>query len=290
MQIFGGEDVSQPNISDITPTLSLSITQSVPLLLDAIALGELALAHLINSEAENIQIILGTVVGAISLSPAVLSVTELLEVDKSVRTTLQGAIKKEMLLEFDFENVINLIQTVTPVTPPQCPLTFGKSKGFWSSNNGHAILDPDNDGDIDPGPVTLGMTGSTLYRGVTVSLISDSDAILLNKYCTLTGSNCTNLSDDLQSSQLEALMAQALGLTYNIGYIPCYSGQTVSSLGCASFLVPIPGLPPDATVNQVLAKANSLIANSQSNSPNPTSKDEATSMTALLNCLNTEDT
>ncbi len=293
MQIFGGEDVSQPNISDITPTLSLSITQSVPLLLDAIALEEVALAHLINSEAEKSQILLGTTVGAISVSPSVVSVTDLLEVDKSVRTTLQGAIKKEILLEFDFENVMNLLQTVTP---GPCPLTHGKTIGFWGNNNGNAILDPDGDGDIDPAPVTIGEIGQNL-RGVIVATITVSNTILPSgpppghgpDYCSLEPGGTCQTSDSLNQGTLEILMAQTLALSYNIRYITCYTGQTVSALGCASLLNPILGLPPSATVNDVLAVANFLIGHSLPTSPAPqTTQAEAGAMNALLGCLNEE--
>ncbi|MFF2448923.1 hypothetical protein ACFVSW_17720 [Neobacillus sp. NPDC058068] len=117
--------MSNPNIGNITPTISLSVGQTVPLLLASIALEELALAHLVNAEAEKLQLVLGTLTptGA-TLSPATVSLTNLLTLNASVQRTLRDVIKKEMLLEFKFENILDLI-ALTPglvgPTPLACP-------------------------------------------------------------------------------------------------------------------------------------------------------------------------
>ncbi|MFJ5716053.1 hypothetical protein [Neobacillus sp. NPDC093127] len=114
--------MSNPNIPNITPTISLSIAQTVPLLLSSIALEELALAHLLNSEAEKLQLVLGTLTPTrTTFSPATVSLSNLLAVDTSVQRTLRDVIKKEMLLEFKFENVLDLIPFAVP---PFSPVTF----------------------------------------------------------------------------------------------------------------------------------------------------------------------
>ncbi|WP_223069556.1 hypothetical protein [Paenibacillus caui] len=105
--------MSQPNIPNITPTISITPGQTIPLLLASVALEELALAHIINAEAEKIQFVLGTLSTDIKLSPSVVSLSNLLDLDKSVQRTLRDVIKKEMLLEFKFENILDLID-VTP--------------------------------------------------------------------------------------------------------------------------------------------------------------------------------
>ncbi|WP_421155730.1 hypothetical protein [Peribacillus simplex] len=107
--------LSFPNIPNITPTISVTVEQTIPLLLSSIALEELALAHIINAEAEKLQFVLGTLPTGTALSPAVVSLAELLAVDSSVQRTLRDVIKKEMLLEFKFENVLDLIGTLPPV-------------------------------------------------------------------------------------------------------------------------------------------------------------------------------
>ncbi|MFF2290406.1 hypothetical protein [Peribacillus butanolivorans] len=108
--------MSFPNIPNITPTISVTTAQTIPLLLSSIALEELALAHIMNAEAEKLQFVLGTLPTGTALSPAVVSLAELFAVDSSVQRTLRDVIKKEMLLEFKFENVLDLLETIAP--PP----------------------------------------------------------------------------------------------------------------------------------------------------------------------------
>ena len=116
--------MSQASFPSITPTISLSLTQSIPLLLDSIALEELALAHLVNAEAENIQFTLGQLTTGVTLTPSAVSISDLLRVNSSVNRTLRRAIEKEMILEFKFENVLNLLPFV-PVTPTPPATTCG---------------------------------------------------------------------------------------------------------------------------------------------------------------------
>ncbi|MDT9027822.1 hypothetical protein [Rossellomorea yichunensis] len=103
--------MSQASIPNITPIINLTIGQTVPLLLSSIALEELALAHLINAEAEKIQFVLGTLEGTQHLCSDHISLKDLLKVNHSVQRTLQGAIKKEMLLQFKLENILDTLVT-----------------------------------------------------------------------------------------------------------------------------------------------------------------------------------
>ncbi|WP_353957737.1 hypothetical protein [Peribacillus sp. NJ4] len=166
--------MSFPNIPNITPTISVTVEQTIPLLLSSIALEELALAHIINAEAEKLQFVLGTLPTGTALSPAVVSLAELFAVDSSVQRTLRDVIKKEMLLEFKFENVLDLIGTLPPVistflfvsnrddntvaifdisTPPN-PLFVTK----FSSVDSPGVLNGPTGG-----PTGLAITGTTLY-------------------------------------------------------------------------------------------------------------------------------
>ncbi|MGG1399773.1 hypothetical protein ABE288_18440 [Bacillus salipaludis] len=105
--------MSQANISNITPTISLSTAQTIPLLLASVALEELALAHIINAEAEKLQFVLGTLGTTRAFTPNTVTLSNLLSIDASVQRTLRDVIKKEMLLEFKFENILDLI-AITP--------------------------------------------------------------------------------------------------------------------------------------------------------------------------------
>ncbi|WP_128896303.1 hypothetical protein [Longirhabdus pacifica] len=96
--------MSQANIPNITPIISISVEQTVPLLLASIALEELALAHIVNAEAEKIQFALKLLEDHKDPKEAVQTT---LVVNESVRRTLRDVIKKELLLEFKLENIIN---------------------------------------------------------------------------------------------------------------------------------------------------------------------------------------
>lgn len=102
--------MSQPNIPNITPTISIDRDDVINLLLASIALEELGLAHIINAEAEKIQYVLGTIPG---LSPAA-TLDQILAVNDSVEDMLDLVIKKELLLTSKLKEVINSI----PPTPP----------------------------------------------------------------------------------------------------------------------------------------------------------------------------
>ncbi|PEA86359.1 hypothetical protein CON71_30415, partial [Bacillus thuringiensis] len=58
--------MSQANIPNITPTVSLTREESVNLILSSIALQELGLAHIINAEGEKIQYALGLLTQSLS--------------------------------------------------------------------------------------------------------------------------------------------------------------------------------------------------------------------------------
>lgn len=91
--------MSMPNIPNISPEIDIDICDVVKLLLSSIALEELGLAHIINAEGEKVQEVLGN-------HPCF---DEIIEIDKNVNKTLQNVIKKEMLLQFKLENVLDLI-------------------------------------------------------------------------------------------------------------------------------------------------------------------------------------
>jgi hypothetical protein len=115
--------MSFPLFPSLTPTISLSLAQTTPLLLGTIAVEELAIAHLINAEAEKTQFVLGTLtpttvslsVGGSSTTPLV-AIHDLLNVNRSVRRTLQDVIKKEMLLQFKFDHVFDLLAATAAST------------------------------------------------------------------------------------------------------------------------------------------------------------------------------
>jgi len=97
--------MSFPNIPNFTPNISIDRNDVINLLLASIALEEIALSHIINSEGEKIQYVLRTLPG---LTPAA-TLEEILEVNDSVRDTLAMTIKKELLLDNKLKQILDLI-------------------------------------------------------------------------------------------------------------------------------------------------------------------------------------
>ncbi|MEK3785522.1 MULTISPECIES: hypothetical protein [Paenibacillus] len=97
--------MSQPNIPNINPNITLTRDEAINLLLASIAMEELGLGHVINAEAEKIQYAVGTLPGL--TIPATIS--ELLIINKSVQSTLQETIKKELLLDSKLKTVLKVL-------------------------------------------------------------------------------------------------------------------------------------------------------------------------------------
>jgi hypothetical protein len=93
--------MGMPNIPDIKPKIEISMEETITLLLASIALEELSLAHIMNAEAEKIQ--------EVVKNPNCNKLNDLLCIDKSVEKIMRDVIKKEMLLEFKFENILELM-------------------------------------------------------------------------------------------------------------------------------------------------------------------------------------
>jgi hypothetical protein len=93
--------MSMPTIPDIKPVIEISFEETIRLLLASIALEELSLAHIMNAEAEKIQEVIKCSDGN--------KLFDLVCIDKSVERVLRDVIKKEILLEFKFENIRDLL-------------------------------------------------------------------------------------------------------------------------------------------------------------------------------------
>jgi hypothetical protein len=173
--------------------------------------------------------------------------------------------------------------------------------GFWANENGHAVLDQNHDGKLDTAvTIGAGAVGLRSGRSFAVTTIAQSDKIELVHACdsgqpvifTCTGTRSgQGVSGDLQTGTLSTLAGQTLASTYNIQRSRGYSGQTVNGLSCTGYLTSsltaaTVGLSGASTVDQVLAAANRLIANSAVGGS--TSQAQAGPMNSLLGCLNRE--
>lgn len=100
--------MSFPNIPDVTPAININRNDVINLLLASIAFEELGLSHIVNSEAEKIQYVLGTLEGQTATEPS--TVSDLLKINTSVNGTLRNVIKNQMLLQFKLEDILNYQQ------------------------------------------------------------------------------------------------------------------------------------------------------------------------------------
>ncbi|MGB9840030.1 hypothetical protein [Thermovenabulum sp.] len=85
--------------------------ESVIDILESIALEEAALAHILNAEGEKIQ----------KVTEKVSNPGDLIKLQKSVKEILQMIIKKEMLLQFKFEKVVDLLEMMEEDCPKPGP-------------------------------------------------------------------------------------------------------------------------------------------------------------------------
>lgn len=78
--------MSQANLPNITPTITLTRDDAINLLLSSIAIEELGLGHIINAEGEKLQFILGKLPG-VTAPPATIS--DLLNVNQRVQNAIK---------------------------------------------------------------------------------------------------------------------------------------------------------------------------------------------------------
>ncbi|ADC49806.1 hypothetical protein BpOF4_08740 [Alkalihalophilus pseudofirmus OF4] len=104
------------NLNSIT---GLDREQVALLLLASIAFEELSLAHIMNAEGEKLQYALGTLENGGGLAED-LDLDGLLAVNRSVERMLRTVIKKEMLLQFKLEDILDsgLLNGNGPTPPP----------------------------------------------------------------------------------------------------------------------------------------------------------------------------
>lgn len=107
--------MSQPNVPNITPVVTLTREEAVNLILASIAMEELGLSHIINAEGEKLQYVLGTLPGVSLLTPA--TIADLLAMNDSVRQTLREIGRKEVTLHDKMEAVLSAPSMVGPTGP-----------------------------------------------------------------------------------------------------------------------------------------------------------------------------
>lgn len=143
--------LSQANIPNITPLITITQSQVANLLLASIAMEELGLSHIINAEAEKFQYVLGTLPG-LTGPPATIS--DLLNVNASVVNTLREITKKEILLYNKLNSVLTA-SFIASLTGPTGATGVTGLPGATGADGG--------------GTGTTGATGATGATGVGIT-------------------------------------------------------------------------------------------------------------------------
>ncbi|PFI81499.1 hypothetical protein [Bacillus cereus] len=181
--------MSQANIPNITPNITLTREESINLILASIALEELGLAHIINAEAEKIQYAIGTLSG---LSPAA-TLDEILTVNESVNQTIQSALKTQMLLQSKLDSVIKIPVLTGPTGPTGtcaiCPTgatgPSGPSGATGATGATGPLITANNARIINPAIVQVGdgnavpLTLNSVINGTAISHTPGSTDITL---------------------------------------------------------------------------------------------------------------
>ncbi len=95
--------MSFPNLPTEIPDIDVDRNGAINLLIASVAFEELALAHVINAEAEKIQYVLGTLDGETAPEEAP-AIEDLIDVNNTVNHTLRNVLKYQMLLQFKLED------------------------------------------------------------------------------------------------------------------------------------------------------------------------------------------
>ncbi|MFE1628928.1 hypothetical protein ACFLFF_19495 [Brevibacillus reuszeri] len=97
--------MSFPNIPNISPTISITLEESINLLLSSFAMKELGLSNILNAEGEKIQYILGTLPG---ITGPGATIDDLLAISQSVKDMVDATIMHDMLLQSKLQTVLSV--------------------------------------------------------------------------------------------------------------------------------------------------------------------------------------
>jgi hypothetical protein len=109
--------MSQANLPNITPNISITREDAINLILSSVAMEELGLSHILNAEGEKLQYVLGTLPG-LTGPPA--TIQNLLDVNESVLNTLDSATRSQMFLQSKMQKALNssvMVGATGPIGP-----------------------------------------------------------------------------------------------------------------------------------------------------------------------------
>ncbi|MFE9943199.1 collagen-like protein [Bacillus velezensis] len=250
--------MSQPNLPNITPVVTLSRDDTINLLLSSIAMEELGMAHILNAEGEKIQYALGTIPG---LTGPPSSLADILNLNESVRDTLDSLMKQELLLGSKLDSISNIPTLAGPTgaTGPTGPTGAVGPAGATGPT-----------GAIGPTGVTgAGLQGIVAFNPLIAPTYTPGQVVLYNgsSYVVNTASpagipdtsaDYTLLAAAGSTGPIGPTGATGAGLTgltaFDPAAAPFYTAGQVVLYGGVSYVVNInnpsgiPGTSPDYTL------------------------------------------
>ncbi|MFT7819974.1 BclA C-terminal domain-containing protein [Bacillus siamensis] len=245
--------MSQPNVPNITPVVIHSRDDTIDLLLSSIAMEELGMAHILDAEGGKIQYALGTIPG---LTGPPSSLTDILNLNESVRDTLDNLMKQELLLGSKLDSISNIPSLAGPTGPTGITGVTGATgaigpPGGTGTTGATGAAGPTGPTGITGATGAAGVTGTSLTAtsgfasntgGGVVAVVISGTAISLP--------NDQNLSADITANAANTVFTVAPAGRYYISYqINLAAGLLVSSR------VLINGTPP---ASSIIAPAVSL--------------------------------
>jgi len=191
----------------------MTCRQSITQILTSIAMEEVSLSHILNAEGEKLQYILGTLDGF--TPPAPPTVDQVLEVNQSVRDTLQQVAFNQMFLSAKMSEALKALSHCHDADA-------GNDSGDGSGNNGSEPVRPPTDPDrrvtlAQPnGWAVIEKGGSTNITGSIFFDFESSDERIL------TGTKAAD--DNVRVNGLEAGVA-VMAVGNSRGAVSCYTFQ-----------------------------------------------------------------
>lgn len=100
--------MSLPKIPDMNPSMTVDKDDAINLILFSIGMEEIGLSHIINSEGEKIQFILGTLTDADGnpiAPPEGVTIDTVLDINKTVSETMKTVLKNQLMLQMKLEDI-----------------------------------------------------------------------------------------------------------------------------------------------------------------------------------------
>lgn len=106
--------MSLPNIPNITPKIDLSLEDSIKVILNSLALNDIGLSNIVNTEGEKLQYIIGVLNSENNRDcysdefKCTNNQQQLLEINRSIKSTLRDVLRNQIIMQMKMEDTLEL--------------------------------------------------------------------------------------------------------------------------------------------------------------------------------------